>query len=83
MWIEVIGYVGMALIIISFLFKQVMVLRSINLFGALLSMVYGFLIGAYPTAALNATLSVINIIFIVIYLVNKYKKGKGIQVDGN
>lgn len=73
-WIEILGYTGMALVILSFLFKRVMILRSVNLFGAILSMTYGFLTSTYPTAALNATLAVINIIFITLYLVNKYKK---------
>lgn len=73
----------MALVILSFLFKNIILLRSVNLAGAILSMLYGFLTTTYPTAFLNVTLATINIVFIVIYLVKKYKKGKGIQVDGN
>lgn len=43
-WIDWIGYLAAALIVMSFLVQNLRVLRIINLLGALAFMVYGFLL---------------------------------------
>lgn len=67
-WIEIIGYVGMALILIGFMMKDIKVVRSINMVGAVLSLIYGILTRTWPTACLNGALLIINGIYMITYI---------------
>jgi hypothetical protein len=71
---EVIGYVGTALVLISFLMSSVYKLRVINTIGSAISAVYGVLMHVYPTVALNATLAIINIFFLWRHFTDKSEK---------
>lgn len=62
---EVIGYVGSALVLLSFLMSSVLKLRIINSLGSLASLIYGLLVHTYPTVIMNGALLIINIIFII------------------
>ncbi|MBQ6292778.1 MAG: hypothetical protein IJK77_02735 [Lachnospiraceae bacterium] len=62
---EVIGYVGSAFVLASFLMASVVRLRIINSVGCIVSVVYGLLIHAYPTVIMNAALLLINIFFLI------------------
>lgn len=62
---EVIGYVGSAFVLASFLMASVVRLRIINSVGCVVSVVYGLLIHAYPTVIMNAALLLINIFFLL------------------
>ena len=77
MWIEIIGYVGMALILCSFLFKKIQVIRIVNAVGSIFSLTYGILTHTWPTAILNISLLIINSIYIFIFL-HKTRKKKDI-----
>ena len=70
-WLEIVGYVGMALVVVSFFFTNMMWLRILNLGGAVLCCVYGFVTKTYPTAALNAFLIVINTVMLIRIFVHK------------
>ena len=59
-WLEVAGYAGMGFVLLSFLMRRIMWLRILNLVGAILCCIYGFITETYPTAILNAALIVIN-----------------------
>jgi hypothetical protein len=54
--VEVIGYVGSALIVLSLTMTSVLRLRVINLVGALVFTVYGLLIDAPPVWVVNAAI---------------------------
>lgn len=60
MMIEMIGYAGSVLVVISMLMTSVVKLRVVNMTGAVIFTVYALLIRSYPTALLNAFLVVIN-----------------------
>jgi len=75
-YIEVIGYLGMGLVIISFLFKKMRWLRLFNLLGGVCCMIYGFMTSTYPTAILNLILVLINLQFPIIYFIKKHKKAE-------
>ena len=60
--VEGLGYLGMALVLISMMRTKVEMLRYFNLCGSVISMIYGFCTGTMPTALLNLGLTVINII---------------------
>ena len=72
--VEVVGYVGMAFVVISFGMKNIRLLRILNTIGAVLCCVYGFVTKTYPTAALNVMLIIINASFPVRYLIAMKKK---------
>ncbi len=61
---EIIGYVGSALVLTSFLMSSVVKLRIINSLGCFVSVIYGLMIHAYPTLVMNGALLVINLYFL-------------------
>ena len=65
---ELIGYIGSALVLISFLMASVIKLRIINTIGSLISVIYSLIISAYPTALMNAALVCINIYYLIQYM---------------
>lgn len=63
-WLEVLGYVASVLVAVSLMMSRILRLRLINLVGSLAFTVYGALIGAYPVAAVNGFICVINVFFL-------------------
>lgn len=64
MMIEMIGYLGSMLVLISFLMASVVKLRVINSLGGLIFAVYALLIRSYPTAIMNFCLVGINLYYL-------------------
>ncbi len=60
--IEIFGYIGSALVIISMLMTSVVKLRIVNMCGALISTIYAIIVGAWPVVVLNAALIIIQIV---------------------
>ena len=58
---EILGYLGTAFVLLSFLMSSVVHLRVLNIIGSFISVVYLFPKGAYPTAFMNAALVAINV----------------------
>lgn len=63
-WLEWLGYIASAIVLVSLLMTSLKKLRWINLVGALLFGSYGFLIGSIPTGIMNLGIAVIDIYFI-------------------
>lgn len=63
-WIEIIGYVGSVLVAISLAMSDLVRLRILNLIGAAVFAVYGLLVSAYPVAALNSFIVVVNVAYL-------------------
>ena len=61
MVIELIGYAGSALVVVSMLMTSVVKLRVVNTVGSAIFMTYALIIGSYPTALMNLCLIVINL----------------------
>ena len=59
--IEIIGYVGSGLVLVSFLMASVVKLRVVNTIGSFIFAVYALLIPSYPTALMNVCLVLINL----------------------
>ena len=51
--IEAVGYLGSALVLVSFLMSSVVKLRVVNTVGSLIFTVYALIIRSYPTAVMN------------------------------
>lgn len=62
--IEAVGYIGSAIVLVSFLMTSVFRLRVINTIGSLIFTVYALIIHSYPTAVMNLCLALINIRFL-------------------
>ncbi len=59
--VELIGYLGSALVLVSMLMTSVVKLRVINLIGSVIFAGYALMIRSYPTALMNFCLAGINI----------------------
>ncbi len=62
---EIVGYIGSALVIISMLMTSLVRLRILNLCGALLSMLYAIAVEAWPVVMLNGALLLIQLVQIL------------------
>ena len=63
--IEMIGYLGSSLVLISFLMASVAKLRIVNSVGSVIFTIYAFIIKSYPTAVMNLCLVLINVYYLV------------------
>lgn len=63
--IEAFGYLGSALVLVSFLMASVFKLRVVNTIGSVIFTIYAFIIHSYPTAIMNACLVCINIYYLI------------------
>lgn len=60
-FIEIVGYLASALILLSIVQKSILRLRVLGLIGAFIFLVYSIAIGAYPIAVLNVIAAAIHI----------------------
>jgi len=58
--VEIVGYAGMALVVLSFLSRSMFRLRLLNAVGAAIITFYALLIDAWPMVWLNGLLAAIN-----------------------
>jgi GNAT superfamily N-acetyltransferase len=63
-WVELLGYAASVLVAVSLMMSRIVRLRVINLVGSLAFTIYGVLVGAYPVAAVNAFIVLINLWFL-------------------
>ena len=61
-WLDVFGYIGMALVLVSMMMTSLKWLRILNMSGAVICAVYGILTNTWPTAMLNIGLLLIQIV---------------------
>ena len=73
-YLEIFGYVGMALVLISMMMTSVKWLRILNMSGAIICAVYGILTNTWPTALLNIGLLIIQMVQLIL-LYRKEQKG--------
>jgi hypothetical protein len=64
LWYEIVGYAASVLIAISLMMRSILKLRVINLIGSLFFTVYGLLIQAYPVAAVNFFIVLIDLYYL-------------------
>ncbi|WDV45772.1 hypothetical protein PV797_20105 [Clostridiaceae bacterium M8S5] len=81
-WLEWLGYLASLIVLISLLMSSILKLRWINLIGALLFSLYGFLINALPVGFMNLGIAFINIYYLFkIYRSKEYFKILPIEND--
>lgn len=75
-YLEIFGYIGTALVILSMMMKSINKLRMINVMGATVSMIYSAIIDAWPIVVLNACLIAINMFHLTKALIHKHTSKK-------
>ena len=73
-YLEIFGYIGTALVILSMTMKSINKLRIVNISGAIVSAIYSALISAWPIVLLNVTLTTINLYHVIKTCVSKKKQ---------
>ena len=63
-WIEIVGYVGSALVALSLTMNNIWRLRWVNLVGAAIFTVYGVMIQSYPIVLLNGFITAADIYYL-------------------
>lgn len=71
--LELFGYFGTALVLLSFLMQDLKWLRIFNMSGGLISLIYAILTDSMPVVALNASLIIINAFQLARIIINKRK----------
>jgi Ca2+/Na+ antiporter len=66
---ELIGIIASVMVLMSFIFKSENKIRTVNIFGATLFVIYGFLINSFSVWFLN-------LILIVVHCYNLFIRGK-------
>ena len=62
LYLEIFGYLGTALVLVSMLMTSLVRLRWFNLAGAVVSMLYALACRTWPVFVLNLSLAVINVV---------------------
>ena len=73
-FLEIFGYIGTALVIVSMMMSSLKWLRIFNMSGSFINTVYAVCVQAWPVVLLNATLLVINAIKLI---ADKRERKKG------
>ena len=59
-WLEIFGYIGTALVLVSFLMHDIKWLRAVNMAGGAISLIYAIIMNTMPVVVLNGSLIMIN-----------------------
>ncbi len=63
--VEIVGYFAMTFLVLSFIPKQIVRIRVINLIGCLFFVAYGILLQAWPVAISNGFVAIIQIYHLI------------------
>ncbi len=75
-YLEVFGYIGTALVLISMMMTSVVRLRVVNMFGSVVSMIYAVLCHTWPVVLMHVGLLLINGVQLL-----RIRKGKNVDLD--
>lgn len=64
-WLEIFGYIGSGLILLSMMMTSVEKLRFVNISGSFISIIYGVICGTWPVVFLNMGTISINVVQII------------------
>jgi membrane protein implicated in regulation of membrane protease activity len=79
--VEYIGIAAGVIVLLSFLFKKIKVIRLVNIVGAILFVIYGLLLPTYSTAFVNFALIVVHIIYLIRDELRRRKKATQENLD--
>ena len=81
--LELFGYLGTALVLTSFIMRNIKWLRVVNMAGSLVSLIYSLLVSAMPVAVLNGTLIIINSVQLIRIIINERKTAAEVNSESN
>ncbi len=58
--LEIFGYIGTALVLLSFVMRDIKWLRAVNMAGGFISLIYAICVNTMPVVVLNGSLILIN-----------------------
>ena len=61
-WLEIFGWLGSLILVVSMMQQRIMRLRVINLVGCIIHIIYNAIVGVWPMVGLNVVLAAIQII---------------------
>ena len=79
--LEIFGYTGSFLVILSMMMTSVSKLRVLNVCGAFISAIYSAVYQAYPVVLLNVCLMIINVFQLVRSRASEKRKGLTISAE--
>ena len=74
-YLEIFGYVGMALVLVSMMMTSLKWLRILNMSGAIICAIYGIMTNTWPTALLNIGLLIVQMV--QLYRLHRQEKQGG------
>lgn len=78
--LEIFGYLGSFLVVISMTMRNVIKLRILNMCGSVISTTYSIIVGAWPIVAMNVAIFSINLYHII---TEKIHANKGLAPEEN
>ncbi|MDU0348427.1 hypothetical protein [Actinomyces sp. MRS3W] len=63
--LEVIGWIGSGLVVISLMVARQRTFRSLNLTGSLIATAYNLVLGVWPAVGMNATIALIDLYWLI------------------
>ena len=78
-YLEIFGYIGTALVIISMMMKSINRLRIFNISGSVISTIYSIIAGAWPIVVMNVSLIAINSYHLLKAYLDKENNQKGLE----
>ena len=79
--LEIFGYLGTAVLLLSFAMTDIKWMRAVNMIGCIISVIYAICVSNMPTVVLNAAVFVINSVQITRLLISEKNAGRGIFQD--
>ncbi len=76
-WLEIFGYLGTGLILLSMMMTSISRLRFFNILGSVISAVYALCTHTLPVFFLNAGLIIINTVQLIKYYRDNKKQKEG------
>ncbi len=64
-YLEIFGYIGTALVLVSMMMTSINKLRIFNIAGSVISMIYSIFVSAWPVVFLNLGMIIINVIQLI------------------
>lgn len=64
-YLEIFGYIGTALVLLSMMMTSMNKLRIVNIAGNAVTMIYSILVNAWPVVFLNGGIIIVNVIQLV------------------
>ncbi len=80
--LEIFGYIGTVLVVVSMMMTSVTKLRVVNMCGSVISAIYAGICGTWPIVVMNVSLFLINGFHLVRGAMAKKKTAEGIS-DGS